>query len=129
MLICYTIKGKGVSFMENQPGWHGRAPNIQELEKALAELRLDGKLPVAELLASAQSFQDKIDIRLEKKMPQFTASYWWNSAPTMKVDMRPTRAGFGEALRAAGDDPRVCCLGLDISGTAIGESYLRPVDY
>jgi transketolase len=34
MLICYTIKGKGVSFMENQPGWHGRAPNIQELEKS-----------------------------------------------------------------------------------------------
>ena len=124
MLICYTIKGKGVSFMENRPGWHGRAPNIQELEKALAELHLDGKLPVAELLASAQSFQDKIDIRLEKNMPQFTASYWWNSAPTMKVDMRPTRAGFGEALRAAGDDPRVCCLGLDISGSiTINEFY------
>ena len=57
-------------------------------------------------------------------MPQFTGSYWWNSAPTMKVDMRPTRAGFGEALRAAGDDPRVCCLGLDISGSiTINEFY------
>ncbi|MGB9121925.1 MAG: transketolase, partial [Candidatus Angelobacter sp.] len=124
MLICYTVKGKGVSFMENQPGWHGRAPNIQELGKALAELHLDGKLPVAELLASAQTFQDKVDTRLEKKMPMFSSGYWWNSGPTMKVEMRPTRAGFGEALRTAGDDPRVCCLGLDISGSiTINEFY------
>ena len=124
MLICYTVKGKGVSFMENQPGWHGRAPNIQELEKALAELHLDGKLPVAELLASAQTFQDNVETRLQEKMPQFSMGYWWNSAPSMKVDMRPTRAGFGEALRAAGDDPRVCCLGLDISGSiTINEFY------
>src|SRR5438270_3336205 len=124
MLICYTIKGKGVSFMENQPGWHGRAPNIQELEKALAELHLDGKLPVAELLVSAQRFQDNVDARLEEKMPKFSLGYWWNSAPTMKVDMRPKRAGFGEALRTAGDDPRVCCLGLDISGSiTINEFY------
>ncbi len=124
MLICYTVKGKGVSFMENQPGWHGRAPNIQELEKALAELHLDGKLPVAELLATAQTFQDNVETRLQEKMPQFSMGYWWNSAPSMKVDMRPTRAGFGEALRAAGDDPRVCCLGLDISGSiTINEFY------
>ena len=57
-------------------------------------------------------------------MPAFSVGYWWNSAPTMKVEMRPTRAGFGEALRAAGDDPRVCCLGLDISGSiTINEFY------
>jgi transketolase len=124
VLICYTIKGKGVSFMENQPGWHGRAPNIHELEKALAELQLDGKLPVAELLASAQTFQDKVEARLDDKTPKFGVGYWWNSAPTMKVEMRPTRAGFGEALRAAGDDPRICCLGLDISGSiTINEFY------
>jgi transketolase len=124
VLICYTVKGKGVSFMENQPGWHGRAPNIQELKKALAELHLDGKLPVAELLASAQTFQDNVETRLKEKTPRFSGGYWWNSAPTMKVEMRPTRAGFGEALRAAGDDPRVCCLGLDISGSiTINEFY------
>jgi transketolase len=35
---CRTIKGKGVSFMENQVGWHGKAPNTEEYKKALAEL-------------------------------------------------------------------------------------------
>ena len=33
-----TVKGKGVSFMENQAGWHGKAPNDQEYETAMAEL-------------------------------------------------------------------------------------------
>ncbi len=38
MIIARTVKGKGVSFMENQVGFHGVAPNAEELEKALKEL-------------------------------------------------------------------------------------------
>lgn len=38
MIILNTIKGKGVSFMENQVGWHGKAPNDKEAEQALMEL-------------------------------------------------------------------------------------------
>ena len=38
-IIANTIKGKGVSFMENNAGWHGKAPNKDEFEKAIAELR------------------------------------------------------------------------------------------
>lgn len=38
MIIAHTVKGKGVSFIENQVGWHGIAPKKDELEKALAEL-------------------------------------------------------------------------------------------
>ena len=37
-IIANTIKGKGVSFMENQAGWHGKAPNDEQLEQALSEL-------------------------------------------------------------------------------------------
>lgn len=38
ILIAHTIKGKGVSFMENKVEWHYRSPNDQELAQALAEL-------------------------------------------------------------------------------------------
>lgn len=38
MIIAHTVKGKGVSFMENMAVWHGRAPNAQEYELALQEL-------------------------------------------------------------------------------------------
>lgn len=37
-IIANTVKGKGVSFMENNPAWHGKAPNDDELQKALDEL-------------------------------------------------------------------------------------------
>ena len=37
-IICKTVKGKGVSFMENNAGWHGKAPNQAEYEQAMAEL-------------------------------------------------------------------------------------------
>ena len=38
-IIAKTVKGKGVSFMENQVGWHGSAPNDEQYEKAVAEIR------------------------------------------------------------------------------------------
>ncbi len=38
-IVMKTVKGKGVSFMENQVGWHGKGPNAEEYEKAMQELR------------------------------------------------------------------------------------------
>ena len=47
-IVANTVKGKGVSFMENQVSWHGSAPNAEQTEQALAELNaaekeLEGK--------------------------------------------------------------------------------------
>ena len=38
MIIAKTVKGKGVSFMENEPGWHGKAPDDEQMKQAIAEL-------------------------------------------------------------------------------------------
>lgn len=38
VIVANTIKGKGVSFMENNAGWHGKAPNKEDFEKAMLEL-------------------------------------------------------------------------------------------
>lgn len=38
VIIAHTVKGKGVSFMEGQASWHGKAPNAEMLQKALTEL-------------------------------------------------------------------------------------------
>ena len=38
VLLAKTVKGKGVSFMENDAGWHGKAPNAEQYEQARAEL-------------------------------------------------------------------------------------------
>lgn len=38
-IVMKTIKGKGVSYMENAVGWHGKAPNTEEYEQAMTELK------------------------------------------------------------------------------------------
>ena len=42
-IICASVKGKGISFMENQAGWHGVAPNDEQKEAALNELKKAGE--------------------------------------------------------------------------------------
>ena len=117
VILANTVKGKGVSFMEDQAGWHGRAPNLEELTKGLQELGLSDRIPVQSLLEKANHYQAEVEHKLDAKMPKFTRDYWWNAGDTMKVKMEPTRKGFGQSLAENGDDERVVCLGLDISGS------------
>ncbi len=42
-IIMKTVKGKGVSFMENQAGWHGKAPNDEQYAQAMEELEKVGE--------------------------------------------------------------------------------------
>ena len=42
-IVAKSVKGKGVSFMENQAGWHGKAPNDEEYAKAMEDLEAIGK--------------------------------------------------------------------------------------
>jgi len=124
VILADTVKGKGVSFMEGEPGWHGKAPNRDELAVALAELGVAGRIAVDQLLEKARKFQINASLALEAGMPRFSRNYWWNAGDTMRVAMEPTRKGFGKALAEYGNDERVVCLGLDISGSiTIAEFY------
>lgn len=42
-IIAHSVKGKGVSFMENQAGWHGKAPNDEQYAAAMADLEAIGR--------------------------------------------------------------------------------------
>ncbi|MGZ4833541.1 MAG: transketolase [Terriglobales bacterium] len=123
-IIAETIKGKGISFCEDVAGWHGRATNLDETRKGLAELGLTEKIPLEALLEKAKSYQAMVNAKLFEKMPQFRRDYWWNNSVDMQVQMKPTRMGFGESLAVNGADERVVALGLDISGSiTISEFY------
>ncbi len=126
MIVAETVKGKGISFIEDVAGWHGKATNLEETKKGLAELGLTDKIDLDRLLAHAKTYQAKVDKKLYDKTPHFTRDYWWNSAIDMQVKMKPTRMGFGESLAENGDDERIVCLGLDISGSiTISEFYAK----
>lgn len=117
-IIARTFKGKGVSFMENVAGWHGKATgSVEELLKALNELNVPEMTPerVQVLLKKADDYQTQVNKRINATVPVFKNNYWWNTTPAMKVKMDPTRAGFGRGLAEAGKDERIVTLHADIS--------------
>ncbi len=115
VIIAKTIKGKGASFMENEAGWHGKAPNLEQLETALKELKLD-YLPKDGMISLAKEHQKKVDRKIDDSMPKFSENYWWNSQEKMQADMKPTRKGFGEEL-SENANKDIVALGADISGS------------
>ncbi len=123
-IICHTNKGHGVSFMENVVGWHGKAPNREELNRALTELKLKDAFEVDRMLSYARECEVRVEEGLATALPKYSRDFWWNAGPRMKVEMKPTRIGFGVALEKHGDDPRIVCLGADISDSiCISEFY------
>jgi transketolase len=119
LIIAHTVKGKGVSFMENEAGWHGVAPNRAQFETAMVDLTTPSVPPVRveALLARAAEYGAQVTRKIKDALPAFRRDYWWNAGPTMKVDMDATRMGFGRGLEKAGADERVVTLHADISGS------------
>ncbi len=89
LVIAKTVKGKGVSFIENKNGWHGKALNPEEEKKALAELGPSPDLTVAVAKPGANP------ARTQKREPLQLPRY----DPKEKV---ATRKAYGDALRALG---------------------------
>lgn len=124
VIIANTIKGKGVTYAENVVGYHGIAPKDgrsgrESLDKALEDIGDPQftKERVDELLKVAEDYQKEVDQKIEKSTPRFSKDYWWNSHELMRVEMEPTRNGFGRALDKLGKDPKVIALGADITGS------------
>ncbi|MCL5103927.1 MAG: transketolase, partial [Armatimonadetes bacterium] len=119
VIIADTVKGKGVSFMEDQAGWHGVPPKKEQFEEAIAEL-LPPSIPrpkLDELLDHAAKYAVEAAKKARASTPAFGKNYWWNEEDRMNVDMDPTRMGFGRGLASCGDDERVCTIHADISGS------------
>ena len=125
VIIANTVKGKGVSYMENVAGWHGKAPNHEQMLQGLGELGLEGKIDVPRLLKKADAYQVEAMEILEAKQPKFSRDYWWNHQDNMKVEMDPTRWGLGRMLKDKGDDERIVCIGMDISGSITINHFLH----
>jgi len=124
VIIAHTVKGKGVSFAENQVGYHGIAPKDgrsgkESLNQALKDIGDPqfSKEKVDNLLKIASDYQSKVDKKVENSLPKFSRNYWWNSSSSMQVKMEPTRNGFGQAIEELGNDKNVVALGADITSS------------
>lgn len=116
-ILAHTIKGKGVSFMEDRDGWHGKpVQKGKELEKALAEigdnLNLDQELQV-------RPPESQPKVRTELKGPIEEPDY-------SSQDSVATREAYGTALQKLGAvNPNVVVLDGDTKNSTFSQKFLE----
>lgn len=114
LIVARTVKGKGVSFVENKEGWHGRALSPDEAKQALAELggeRHRVVMPQPPLDAAVSP--------LPPRAPLVLPRYEIGQAVA-------TRKAYGEALRAVGAArPDVVGLDGEVSNSTYAEDFAR----
>lgn len=114
MIIARTVKGKGVSFVEDRNGWHGRALDKEQLSQALKEL---GEID----LAIRGEILKPEDLKAEKTAPQKA------KAPSYPADKTAaTRKAYGNALaRIFPQFPDMVVLDAEVSNSTYSEIFQK----
>ncbi len=114
VIIAKTMKGKGVSFLENKEGWHGKALNQQQEEQALSELHAvrSKTFPVQKpenLQAAPENAKQAIEL------PKYDGK-----------EQVATRKAYGDALQALGAaNPNVVGLDGEVSNSTYAEEFAK----
>jgi transketolase len=124
LVIAETVMGKGVSFMENDPEYHGRAPRVDELERALAELGLENR--IEQLKDQRESGIPRLSFPCE---PRYHVLAHQGRPATYPPDHRgDNRSAWGAALldlaRANSDDPPLV-FDCDLAGSVKTSAFAR----
>jgi transketolase len=116
VILAKTLKGGGVSFLQDKEGWHGRPLSKEEAERAIAELRPTAKSGIGHPIASPT--------QLPEPKNDAPASY---PLPAYKVgDMVATREAFGNALlRLGGVDERIVAMDGDTRNSTFSEKFCK----
>lgn len=116
MILARTFKGKGVSFIENKEGWHGKPLNEQQLEQALQELG-----PVQKKIHGRFAKPEKIKFKKAtvKKILSSPEEY-------KKGEMISTRKAYGDALvKIFSDHPNMVVLDAETSNSTFAETFKK----
>ena len=115
VVLAKTFKGRGISFMENQPNWHGKPiPKGEETQKAIDEL-------TKQLKPGSASTQIKKPLA---PVPNSFAIKPLPTSPYKKGDSAATREAFGVALEALGSvNPLVVGLDADVKNSTYTEKF------
>jgi transketolase len=112
MVLAKTIKGKGVPFLEDKNGWHGKALNKEQLNQALKELGPVDKAVIGEIL-------QPLDLKPPATAPLRAEKITY--PPDKPV---ATRKAFGKALaRIFPQFPRIVSLDAEVSNSTMAEIF------
>ena len=115
VILAKTIKGKGVSFLEGAPNWHGKALKKEELARAVKEL---------EAQISPEGDAIKIDIPRPSASPQEERASKVEPPSYRLGDLVATREAYGTALARLGTaDPRVVVLDGDVKNSTFSDKF------
>ena len=114
VIIAHTVKGKGVSYMEGECDWHGRAPDDEQYSQAMAELGADaGEL--ASGLASARKGSPDHAVQ-QATVESLVPSSGIQALTPGRAGPAPTRDAYGEVLVELGEEiPNLVVLEADIA--------------
>jgi len=113
-IIARTIKGKGVSFLENVNGWHGKALNTQQEEQALKELN-----PVRSQVFPVHKPENRQPAPEPAKKAPELPKYDGKEAVA-------TRKAYGDTLKALGDaNPDVVGLDGEVSNSTFADEFAK----
>jgi transketolase len=115
VILARTLKGKGVSFLEDAPNWHGKPLKGDELERALAELE-------AQLVPEPENAA--VEIPRPSGAPRTESGGELPSTSHKLGEQMATREAFGAALARLGTaDPRVVALDADVKNSTFSDKF------
>jgi transketolase len=113
LIIARTMKGKGVSFIENKDGWHGKALSKEQAEQAIAEINLQTHSQIYTVPKPVWMQFDTATQITRLKLPRY------NPGETLA-----TRKAYGETLRALGAaNPDVLVVDAEVSNSTYSEDF------
>jgi transketolase len=115
MIVARTLKGKGVSFLEDREGWHGKPlKKGDELDKALSELPLNGSGGAAKIAAPTVAQASSVSVSVPFPAPEYKLG-----------DKVATRSAYGTALAKLGAvNANVVALDGDTKNSTFAEKFL-----
>ncbi|HLG78044.1 MAG TPA: transketolase [Ktedonobacteraceae bacterium] len=115
LIVAKTLKGKGVSFLENKEGWHGKALNKEQEEQALQELNPPARSQVFPVQKPAAAEPAPTPAKKPVELPR----YELNSEVA-------TRKAYGDALKALGEaNPDVVAMDGEVSNSTYADEFAK----
>jgi transketolase len=116
VILAKTLKGAGISFIQDKENWHGKPLSREEADRAIAELRPTAKSGIGHAIPAPSNLP----------APNLNAPSSYPALNYKSGDMVATREAFGNALLRIGEaDPRVVALDGDTKNSTYSEKFFK----